>query len=81
METADNINLDELPLSSSIQQKLSNWAEIYSRIITADSYFSVFYSKDVTFLLTEVDIFVNCSIDSRAESGCVTLCASHPTTD
>jgi hypothetical protein len=44
METADNLDLDELPLSSSIQKKLSNWAEIYNQIINwdnpADSSFS-----------------------------------------
>jgi hypothetical protein len=50
METADNLNLDELPLSSSIQQKLSNWAEIYNQIINwdnpADSHFFDAVSQD-----------------------------------
>ena len=50
METADNLNLDELPLSSSIQKKLSNWAEIYNQIINwdnpADSHFFDAVSQD-----------------------------------
>ncbi|GCA91246.1 hypothetical protein [Microcystis aeruginosa] len=50
METADNLDLDELPLSSSIQKKLSNWAEIYNQIINwdnpADSHFFDAVSQD-----------------------------------
>jgi hypothetical protein len=50
METADNLDLDELPLSSSIQKKLSNWAEVYNQIINwdnpADSHFFDAASQD-----------------------------------
>jgi hypothetical protein len=50
METADNLDLDELPLSSSIQKKLSNWAEIYNQVINwdnpADSSFSDVLTQD-----------------------------------
>lgn len=33
METADNIDLDELPLSRVVRQKLNDWAQIYDQII------------------------------------------------
>lgn len=36
METADNLELEELPLSGAIRQRLNDWARVYDRLLNWD---------------------------------------------